>query len=100
MEKITTLCKIVTEWFCEIWDGFKEYMDEEDTNTRKQRLKTGFTLVLIGVVIGFIYSPIKKGISICSNNKNSFSSDVNDDRIDDENKTKKNKKKNKKIKGE
>lgn len=55
------------------------YFEQPLMRTRRQLLTTGLLLFLAGVVIGFVFSPIKKGITVCSNNVDSFSSNEAND---------------------
>lgn len=48
----------------------KEYFNEETTITRKTFAITCTVFVLIGVVYGFLISPIKKGIQVNVTNNN------------------------------
>lgn len=67
--KDTAMC-----WYGNAKDSFLGYMDGPIVKTRRQTFAKGIMLFLLGVVIGFLISPIKRGISICSNNVDSFSS--------------------------
>lgn len=67
--KDTAMC-----WYGNAKDGLSGYLEGQTVKTRRQAWITGTMLFLMGVVIGFLISPIKKGISVCSNNVDSFSS--------------------------
>ena len=53
-------------------EAVSEYMETEKTVTKRETFLTGALMLCIGVIIGFIAAPIKKGISVASNNVNSF----------------------------
>lgn len=60
-------------------DNLKDYLDEDTTLTRKTIACIGFTCILIGIIYGFIISPIKKGFNI-----NFINNDFDEDDFDDD----------------
>ncbi|MDE6432944.1 MAG: hypothetical protein K2L07_01795 [Lachnospiraceae bacterium] len=52
-------------------DYVVDYFTEDTTTTRKKILMLGTICTLVGIVVGFIFSPIKKGIYINISNNNS-----------------------------
>lgn len=52
-------------------DYVVDYFTEDTTTTRKKILMLGAICTLIGIVAGFIFSPIKKGIYINISNNGS-----------------------------
>ncbi|MBO4997917.1 MAG: hypothetical protein J6D02_07965 [Lachnospira sp.] len=75
MELVKQAADMVTEWAGNAKEAMSEYMETEKTVTRRETLLTGALILCIGVIIGFMMAPIKKGISIASDNVNSFNDD-------------------------
>lgn len=74
MEQFEQAKNVAVYWCGEAKGAISDYMEKPVFRTRKQTLIAGFCLFLVGIVVGFLISPVKKGISICSNNVDSFSS--------------------------
>lgn len=67
MNIFRTVCDTVTD----AKDCVVNYFTEDTATTRKKILMLGAVCTLIGIVVGFILSPIKKGIYVnISNNGN------------------------------
>lgn len=49
-----------------MWEEIKAFLQKDWTCTEK--LVLGVLCVLAGVIVGFVWAPVKKGISIRSNN--------------------------------
>lgn len=67
MNIFETVCHTVTD----AKDYVIDYFTEDTTTTRKKILILGAICTLIGIVAGFIFSPIKKGIYINISNNGS-----------------------------
>lgn len=74
MEQLEQVKDVVTTWCGRTKETMSDYLEKPTVRTRHQVLITGLLLFFTGVIVGFLVSPIKKGISICSNNVDSFSS--------------------------
>lgn len=72
MELVKQAADMVMEWADGAREAVSEYMETEKTVTKRETLLTGALILCIGVIIGFMMAPIKKGISIASDNVNSF----------------------------
>lgn len=70
MNIFETVCHTVTD----AKDYVIDYFTEDTTTTRKKILILGAICTLIGIVAGFIFSPIKKGIYINISNNGSNNS--------------------------
>jgi len=69
MNYVRNVCDFVTD----AKDRVMDYFTEDTTTTRRKILILGATCTLVGIVAGFLFSPIKKGIYInISNNGNSI----------------------------
>lgn len=79
MEQLEQVKNMATTWCGETKGIITGYFEKPVIRTRNHLITTGLLCFLAGIVIGFLCSPIKKGISICSNNVDSFShNDAND----------------------
>lgn len=67
MNIFKTVCDTVTD----AKDYVVDYFTEDTTTTRKKILMLGTICTLVGIVVGFIFSPIKKGVYINISNNNS-----------------------------
>lgn len=67
MNIFETVCHTVTD----AKDYVIDYFTEDTTTTRKKILILGAICTLVGIVAGFIFSPIKKGIYINISNNGS-----------------------------
>lgn len=67
MNIFETVCHTVTD----AKDYVTDYFTEDTTTTRKKILILGAICTLVGIVAGFIFSPIKKGIYINISNNGS-----------------------------
>ncbi len=67
MNIFETVCHTVTN----AKDYVIDYFTEDTTTTRKKILILGAICTLVGIVAGFIFSPIKKGIYINISNNGS-----------------------------
>ena len=72
MEILRNAADMVMDWADSAREAVSEYMETEKTVTKRETFLTGALMLCIGVIIGFIAAPIKKGISVASNNVNSF----------------------------
>lgn len=72
MEQLEQVKNMTAAWY----DGAKgtvtDYFGKSQVRTRSQWITMGLLLFFVGVVIGFLCAPIKGGISIASNNVDSF----------------------------
>ncbi len=69
MNYVRNVCDFVTD----AKDRVMDYFTEDTTTTRRKILILGAVCTLVGIVAGFLFSPIKKGIYInISNNGNSI----------------------------
>lgn len=75
MELVKQVMDTVVDWADSAREAVSEYMETEKTVTRRETLLTGALILCIGVIIGFLTSPVKKGMSIASNNVNSFNNE-------------------------
>lgn len=67
MNIFETVCHTVAD----AKDYVIDYFTEDTTTTRKKILVLGTICTLVGIVAGFIFSPIKKGIYINISNNGS-----------------------------
>lgn len=74
MEQLEHVKDTVVNWCMEGKGMVSDYFEKPVLRTKKQTFTTGALLFFIGVVVGFLFAPIRKGITICSNNVDSFSS--------------------------
>lgn len=74
MGQIEQIKDIAANWCADAKKIVSDYYEQPVCRTRRQLVTTGLLLLFVGMVVGFVFSPIKKGISICSNNVDSFSS--------------------------
>ena len=65
-----------------IWEAVREFFKRDWTPTEKVLLI--ICCILIGVVKGFLLSPVKKGISCANNNGNVYNELDDDYWLDDE----------------
>lgn len=79
MELVKQAADMVMEWADGAREAVLEYMGTEKKVTRRETLLTGALILCIGVIIGFMVAPIKKGISIASDNVNSFNNDEDEE---------------------
>lgn len=79
MELLRSAADMVTEWTGNAKEAVSEYMATEKTVTKKETFLTGALILCIGVIIGFMVAPIKKGMSIASNNVNSFNNEEDEE---------------------
>ena len=79
MEQLEQVKHRTTAWYEGTKGIMSKYFGKSVVRTRSQWITTGLLLFFVGVVIGFLFSPIKQGISICSNNVDSFSSNEAND---------------------
>lgn len=60
----------------------QEFIENEDTTEKNQPMVSyfwkGLALFLLGVIVGFLFAPLKKGVNI-GNNNNIVSDDDEDD---------------------
>ncbi len=69
MNYVRNVCDFVTD----AKDRVMDYFTEDTTTTRRKILILGAVCTLVGIVAGFLFSPIKKGIYInISNNGNNI----------------------------
>lgn len=68
-----------TDWYEGTKGNMSNYFGKSVVRTRSQWITTGLLLFFVGVVIGFLCAPIKEGISIASNNVDSFNGTDEDD---------------------
>ncbi len=69
MNYVRNVCDFVTD----AKDRVMDYFTEDTTTTRRKILTLGAVCTLVGIVAGFLFSPIKKGIYInISNNGNNI----------------------------
>lgn len=79
MEQLEQVKNMTTNW-CEGTKGtLSNYFGKPVVRSRSQWITIGLLLFFVGIVIGFLCSPIKEGITIASNNENSFNNDQDED---------------------
>lgn len=79
MEQLEQVKNMATIW-CEGTKGnMSNYFGKSVVRTRSQWITTGLLLFFVGVVIGFLCAPIKEGITIASNNVDSFNNDTDEE---------------------
>lgn len=79
MEQLEQVKNMTTAWCEETKGNMSNYFGKSVVRTRSQWITTGLLLFFIGVVIGFLFAPIKEGICIASNNVDSFNDTDEDD---------------------
>ena len=79
MEQLEQVKNRTTAWYEGTKGNMSNYFGKSVVRTRSQWIITGLLLFFVGVVIGFLCAPIKEGISICSNNVDSFSANEAND---------------------
>lgn len=79
MEQLKQVKNRTTAWYEGTKGTMSNYFGKSVVRTRSQWITTGLLLLFVGVVIGFLCAPIKEGISIASNNVDSFNGTDEDD---------------------
>ena len=79
MEQLEQVKYRTTAWYERTKGNMTNYFGKSVVRTRSQWIITGLLLFFVGIVIGFMCAPIKEGISICSNNVDSFNGTDEDD---------------------
>ncbi|MDE6852729.1 MAG: hypothetical protein K2J67_09635 [Lachnospiraceae bacterium] len=79
MEQFEQVKNMTTAWYEGTKGNMSNYFGKSVVRTRSQWIITGLLLFFVGVVIGFLCAPIKEGISIASNNVDSFRGADEDD---------------------
>lgn len=79
MEQLEQMKNMTTAWYEGTKGNMSNYFGKSVVRTRSQWITTGLLLFLAGIIIGFLCAPIKEGISIASNNVDSFRSTDEDD---------------------
>lgn len=72
MEVLENVKDTAVQWVGNAKETVSDYMGQETIRSRKEAFLIGGILFLMGIIIGFMLSPMKKGITIASNNVNSF----------------------------
>lgn len=79
MEQLGQVKDMTVAWYEGTKGTVDGYLGQSVVRTRSQVIITGMLLFTLGVLIGFLCSPIKKGITIASNNTDSFNNTEDDD---------------------
>lgn len=75
MNYVRNVCDIVTD----AKDRVMDYFTEDTTTTRRKILMLGAVCTLVGIVAGFLFSPIKKGIYINISNNGNNTGELSED---------------------
>lgn len=82
----------ITEFVANAKDYAVDFMTEETTTTRKQTFTTCTIIALAGIIIGFVFSPIKKGFYFNISDNGNYAPENKPIDIEDTKKNKKEKK--------
>ncbi len=72
MEQLEQVKNMTAAWYDGAKGTMTDYFGKSQVRTRSQWITIGLLLFFVGMVIGFLCAPIKGGISIASNNVDSF----------------------------
>ena len=82
MNFLETVCDAITS----AKDFVVDYFTEDTTTTRKKVFAIGAVCTLVGILTGFLFAPIKKGIyiNVCNNGSNNGMPPFNEDYDEDD----------------